>query len=98
MNQTVKYCAGFPISISYNDQSHNSLSNILLTVSSKGLTMTLHKISFQRSATDSSDITIYLLITPQIPQQLLNNTLQGTGQDTLNYLFTTTNHIFSKRL
>ena len=69
-----------------NNKTHISLSNSLWTSYFKGTDKTIYRISFQQLTTDSSNITVSLRIKPQLIQQLLNNTLQGTGQEYLNHI------------
>ena len=76
------------------NQAHISFSESFLTGNSKVLDRDLHIIYFKQSTTYYSDITVSLIIKPHILHSLLNNTLQGTGNDSLKGLFTITNHSF----
>ena len=81
-----------------NNRPHNRLSNILWTAYSKLMDRTTYMVYFQQSTTASSNITVFIIIIPHLHHQLINNKLQGSVQDYLKDIFTTTNHSLLQHL
>ena len=74
-----------------NNQTQNIFSNILWTIDYKVQYRYLYMISFQKSITASSNMTLSLIITHHRIHILINKTLRGTIQDSLHDLLSKIN-------